>query len=413
MPIADPAQYDTPRDFAWLQWQIDHVKAIGGNCVKILGISHTALTGSWTQADQFSLFQQVADYCNQQSVLLYPATDWDIYSGGDPLQAKIDFICALVELLDVYPNILGFDLLTEPNDMSQCAPIYNAAQPLTDRPITFGWPIVSSPDLTAQAAVIPNYCDFIDLHIYAQPDNVDWLDSVFLAYPNKEVFFGEFGTSVALWPPDVRASRIRAVMALANLPQVSGSLFWQLRDVRDFAYGMWAFDGTPVQEMINEFQWSQDGIIRLPGGVVDNSAQFVSQSVPLNGIAGQQFNFSVTMHNSGTTTWTSAKRYRMGDTIAPYNHWVPLTTDVNAARLLLAADVPPGADAIFQGVGTFPTAPGSYQMQWIMLQDTVQTFGPATPLSTISVAAGAPPSDLNSQIKQAVANLKTLTDQLA
>lgn len=43
-----------------------------------------------------------------------------------------------------------------------------------------------------------------------------------------------------------------------------------------------------------------------------NGAQFVSQSVPTRLVAGQSYTVSVTMKNTGTSTWSAGANYYLG-----------------------------------------------------------------------------------------------------
>jgi thermolysin len=117
------------------------------------------------------------------------------------------------------------------------------------------------------------------------------------------------------------------------------------------------------------------------GGVPD--ATFISQSVPTSMTTGQSYNVSVTMRNSGTTTWTSDV-YRLSSQNPQDNSvW-------GFYRVYLPAGttVPPGSDYTFYFTVTAPSMAGSYNFQWRMVQEGVAEFGNYTPNVLINVTVG-------------------------
>jgi Ig-like domain from next to BRCA1 gene len=124
-----------------------------------------------------------------------------------------------------------------------------------------------------------------------------------------------------------------------------------------------------------------------PGGGTGNNAKFISQSVPTSMQAGQTYTVSVTMQNTGSTTWTDQGNYHLGSQNPQDN----LTWGIN--RVSLPAAVTPGGQVTFTFDVTAPTTPGSYDFQWRMVQDGVEWFGDFTPDVLVDVAgAGCDPS---------------------
>jgi len=94
-----------------------------------------------------------------------------------------------------------------------------------------------------------------------------------------------------------------------------------------------------------------------------NFATFVSQTVPSLMFAGQSYPVSVTMNNSGTTTWSSAGNYKLGSQCPQDNtYW-------GTNRVAVPTSVPPGANVTFNFNVTAPVIPGAYNFQWTMVQD--------------------------------------------
>ena len=94
-----------------------------------------------------------------------------------------------------------------------------------------------------------------------------------------------------------------------------------------------------------------------------NDATFVSQTVPSTMVAGQTYSVSVTMKNTGTTTWTAANNHKLGSQNPADN------TTWGTSRATLAASVAPGAQHTFTYNVTAPATAGTYNFQWGMLQE--------------------------------------------
>ncbi|MCB1034465.1 MAG: hypothetical protein KDD47_11595 [Acidobacteria bacterium] len=119
----------------------------------------------------------------------------------------------------------------------------------------------------------------------------------------------------------------------------------------------------------------------IPAVAADDST-FVSQvNIPATIGVGQQATVSITMHNSGTTTWTPAAGYKLGSQNPQDNStW-------GFSRVLLSSkdSIPPGGNKTFTFTITAPPIVGSYNFQWRMVHEFVQWFGAFTPNRVIQV----------------------------
>jgi hypothetical protein len=84
------------------------------------------------------------------------------------------------------------------------------------------------------------------------------------------------------------------------------------------------------------------------------------------------------MRNTGSNTWTTAG-YRLGSQ-NPYDN-----LNWGMSRVGLPASVAPGQAAVFSWTVTAPTAPGSYNFQWRMLNVGVEWFGEQSTNVVVSV----------------------------
>jgi hypothetical protein len=136
--------------------------------------------------------------------------------------------------------------------------------------------------------------------------------------------------------------------------------------------GTYNFQWQMLQEGI---AWFGDQTPNVPVTVDVNAATFVSQSVPTRMIAGLRYNASVTMRNTGTTTWTEDELYRL----AAQNPQDNATWGENREFLPTGAAVVPGDTVTFSFRVEAPLTAGNYNFQWQMSEDLVQTFGQQTP----------------------------------
>lgn len=129
------------------------------------------------------------------------------------------------------------------------------------------------------------------------------------------------------------------------------------------------------------------------GGGGTNGASFVSQSVPTTMTAGGSYPVSVTLQNSGTSTWTAAANHRLGSQNPSDNTtWGMARVDLGSGE-----SIAPGQQKTFSWTVTAPSTAGTYNFQWRMVQEFVQWFGATTPNVAVTVTAGGtppPPSGL-------------------
>jgi hypothetical protein len=182
----------------------------------------------------------------------------------------------------------------------------------------------------------------------------------------------------------------------------AGNLIWGLNQVAlnssvaPGANATFTFSVTPPTTVGNyNFQWgmAQTGVgtfgtpstnvaVSVTGGTTSgNSAQFMSQSVPANWSPGQTYTVSITMKNTGTTTW-STSTYKLGAQ-SPANN-----TSWGTSRATLSKNVPPGSLGTFTFTVTAPTATGNYNFQWEMIQEGGSFFGDMTPNKPLSIGGG-------------------------
>lgn len=146
--------------------------------------------------------------------------------------------------------------------------------------------------------------------------------------------------------------------------------------------GTYNFQWRMVHEGVEWFgAFSTNVAIQVTASPVDD-AQFVSQSVPTTLSAGETRPVSVTLRNSGSSTWTQGDNYKLGSKNPQDN------TLWNDGRVLLSAteSIAPGQQKTFTFNITAPSTPGTYNFQWGMLREYIAWFGQNTPNVAINVS---------------------------
>ena len=156
--------------------------------------------------------------------------------------------------------------------------------------------------------------------------------------------------------------------------------------------GTYHFQWRMIQENIAYFGDSTTAaLVYVADGL--NNADYLAQTVPATMNAGQTYPVTITLTNSGTTTWTTGSLY----TLAAQNP--PDSTNWGVSRVLLPATVVPGATVTFAFNLTAPALAGTYNCQWRMLQEGLGLFGALTPnvAVVVSVVVAGPDASFVAQ----------------
>ena len=134
--------------------------------------------------------------------------------------------------------------------------------------------------------------------------------------------------------------------------------------------GTYTFRWRMLQEGV---QFFGDAATEVPITVLSwtNNAEFVTQLVPATMYAGESYNASVTMRNTGNTTWGAGSAFKLGSQNPQDNmNW-------GLNRVLLTQAVPPGGQVTFNFTVSAP-GPGKWNFRWRMVQEGVEWFGAFT-----------------------------------
>lgn len=113
-----------------------------------------------------------------------------------------------------------------------------------------------------------------------------------------------------------------------------------------------------------------------------DDADFDDQDVPDTMIVGRKYPVSVSMKNTGTTTWSDSLGYRLGSQNPQDN-----ATWNGRVFIFSGKAVPPGKKITFSFTVTAPQKPGTYDFQWRMLREGQAWFGAKSKNKTIEVSS--------------------------
>ncbi len=102
-----------------------------------------------------------------------------------------------------------------------------------------------------------------------------------------------------------------------------------------------------------------------------NDAKFVSQIVPTNMIAGQNYSVNVTFNNTGSRNWLENQKYKLGSQNPQDN----LIWGLNRVNLSENEIVSLGEVRTFSFNVTAPSISKTYNFSWRMIQEGVEWFG--------------------------------------
>lgn len=135
-------------------------------------------------------------------------------------------------------------------------------------------------------------------------------------------------------------------------------------------YGWYNFKWHMVKDDVGLWFGNQSTYIGVQNGI--NASQFISHTMPASTTpGGSVYGVTVTMKNTGNTTWTAGTGYRLGS-LDPQGYW-------GVVEAALPGPVAPNENAVFSFNITSPAAWGTYPVRYVMRKgDPYGWFGPMT-----------------------------------
>jgi len=109
----------------------------------------------------------------------------------------------------------------------------------------------------------------------------------------------------------------------------------------------------------------------LVGEQIVSHASYLRQEVPETMDPGEKITVSITMRNTGESTWTDTDNYMLGS-------WNPednKTWGISRVTLDQGEQIAPNENKIFEFEITAPSEAGKYDFQWRMLEEDIEWFG--------------------------------------
>lgn len=116
------------------------------------------------------------------------------------------------------------------------------------------------------------------------------------------------------------------------------------------------------------------------GKPTGNNASFVSQDVP-ELIPGETLTVSITMKNTGSTTWIPGGNFKLGSRGPADN----TTWGLSRIELNEGESIAPTEEKVFTFTITVPETDGSYNFQWQMVQDGEEWFGAMSSIEQLTI----------------------------
>jgi hypothetical protein len=136
-----------------------------------------------------------------------------------------------------------------------------------------------------------------------------------------------------------------------------------------------------------------------------NGATFVNQSVPTTMTAGMVYPVSVTMRNSGTTTWKWESAIRLGSQNGPSN----MTWGLQSVDIAPGDVIAPGQSKTFTFTVKAPAVAGAYNFQWQTITYGGVWFGTPSTNVIVNVVAVTAPSIATQPASKSVTAGQTAT----
>lgn len=237
----------------WIKPQIDlHAgNYIGCNALRMIGGCYGIAAGLYTQDFYDARWRQLADYCAQLGIYLYPScTGKGTLNNSTVISndgiANI-FATSLLKL-QAYSNIIGVDVVQEANVNAapSDANLIDILRRVRAAGVTLPLTCSSGEINVASAATAPwlyamgQHFDFVDIHNYTYPITMQSFDGVLAAFPDKDILVGEWGRPQSIAEAQ-RLADLKQILELMNSGErrIRGGLRWAATDQDTLATNQW------------------------------------------------------------------------------------------------------------------------------------------------------------------------------
>lgn len=239
--------------FDWdaLTEDVDRAVAIGANNVKLMADITRYFVGGAARDLMNHRMRMFLDYTRDSGVTVHWAQQVPIWY-GDAYEEGIAAMVEMVQVLDEYPHVIGFDCLSEINFYAPANLIHLDLEalfvPLREvSTMPLGAGLSGNPStMDAYLEALAPWVDYFDFHDYemASPSHLD----EFRAAYGKPFLLGEFGLGGYSSPTDTTQQLVEFGQPVSEMPDCYGTIWFPQYDALelDAGYpGLLAVDGTP------------------------------------------------------------------------------------------------------------------------------------------------------------------------
>lgn len=160
-----------------------------------------------------------------------------------------------------------------------------------------------------------------------------------------------------------------------------------------YAWNEWGEGGILEPSVVNKYRYldSIQSVFGLTPVVPEpqlalDQAVLVNMTLPKSVDASHPATVSITMKNTGSTTWTKSAGYTLASQ-DPHNSTI---WGLNKVNLAPTDSITPGQTKTFSFDVTALSFSGTYNLRWRMLQQSAGSFGDTTPTTPVNVASAVP-----------------------
>jgi hypothetical protein len=215
-----------------------------------------------------------------------------------------------------------------------------------------------------------------------------WTNSTGAGTPNSYSLGSQNPQDSVNWGLEAFPNRVPVIDSV----QPNATAIFKFNVVAPTTAGVYNFQWRMVQDGVTWFGDTTPNVavVVTPAAAQFNpDAQIVSQNVPSSMMAGLPYPVSITLKNTGNTTWSNTtgpgtpNAYSLGAQNPQDN--VNWRIDGFPNRVPVTGSVPPGTTTTFNFDVVAPAIAGTYDFQWQMVDDYVAWFGGRTPNVKVSV----------------------------
>jgi hypothetical protein len=229
----------------WIKWQIDHLAALTGNSVRLIGGVGGITDGFYTLQQYLSRWEQFFDYTATIGMLAYPCGGGLAHWSDTSDQQAQDIYRAWGALLNRYDHVIGIDVtneafgegrvtaqLSEETVFTTLEALTEALRQVTTKPVSHSQVLLSGEDImNSRRARLRGISDFYDFHLYYTPSTAaDSLRALNTNWGDKRILIGEVGANTTL----ARAQRVARYVSVrqfvASSTLAMGAFSWAITD---------------------------------------------------------------------------------------------------------------------------------------------------------------------------------------